>query len=187
MSENNTLVTSEQVQKLQDARLVYQGRMRDYINRRAEELVKFGKMQSSVIVQPNQQELHAQHNKIQQIDFEIKRLSDLVWCATILVTYYVKPAIFDNMKNVRDQIKLAYDTVLDVNKDLEKTKVEEVFAVSIIRDMGQFLPSLYPETNPVEEAARVLAANAPENKRHDAENCLSSGLDGLSGSLLVSV
>ncbi|BAS04899.1 hypothetical protein [Ralstonia phage RSF1] len=194
MSENKHL-TQEQVKNLEMARLTYQGRMRDWINRRAEELVKFCKMQSSVIVQPNQQELHAQAQKLQQHDMEIKRFADLIASATVLITYSEKIDLLDNLPNVRGQIKLAYETIIDTGKDLQKTTIEEVFAVSIIRDMMQYVPVLYPNANPVEEVAAKKAAQDPANQRQDGPGMLDSGLnipnakgvDGLGGSLLVSV
>lgn len=194
MSENKHL-TQEQVKNLEMARLTYQGRMRDWINRRAEELLKFCKMQSSVIVRPNEQELHMQAQKLQQHDLEIKRFSDLVGAATVMITYSEKPEILENMPNVRSQIKLAYETVIDTNKDLQKTTIEEVFAVSIVRDMMQYMPVLYPSANPVEEVAAKIAARDPANQRQDGPGMLDSGLnipndkgvDGLGGNLLVSV
>lgn len=156
MTDIKSILTEENIKNLEMARAVYQGRMRDWINRRAEELLKFMRMQSSLIVQPNQKELQEQHQKLQKHDFELKRLSDLVWAATVLITYHVKPEILENMKAVRDQIEPAYKTIVDTKKDLKETKIEEVFAVSIIRDIGQFIPSLYPTTNPIEEVGSQL-------------------------------
>lgn len=195
MAQSKSTLTAENIKNLEMARLTYQGRMRDWINRRAEELMKFANMQSSVIMQPNQQEMQAQVIKLQQHDFEIKRLSDLIWAATVMLTFAERPEILDNIKNVRDLIAQTYEVVIDTKKDLQSTKAEEVFAVTAMRDMMQFMPALYPTSNPFEEVGAIYASRDPANQRPDDPGMLDSGLnvkndrgvDGLTGSLLVSV
>lgn len=158
MSENNKRpFTDEEIKKLEEARQLYTHRARDWINRRAEELLKFMKMQASVIVKPDQMEMHGQMQKVQKCDLEIKRLTDLIQAASVLLAYNEIPDLFGGAKNVKDQVKLAHETIIDLNKDLQKTTIEEVFAVSILHDFGMSLIRLYPDTNVFEQASFLRA------------------------------
>lgn len=153
MSDVKSPFTKEQITNLQMARGVYQGRLRDFINRRAGELMKFGRMQSSKIITPNQQELAAQVQKLQAHDFEIKRLGDCIFACTTMISFDMIPDLLDNLKNIRDVLPMAYETLIDVNAKLEETSLENVTAVSCVRDFAQFAGSLYPETNVFEQAS----------------------------------
>lgn len=156
MSENNKRpFTDLEIKKLEEARTLYTHRARDWINRRAEELLKFMKMQSSVIVKPNPMELQGQVQKVQSCDLEIKRLTDLIGASSVLLAYNEIPQLFDGVKNVKDQVKLAHETIIDLNKDLQKSTIEEVFACTILADFAQNLHRLYPDTNVFEQASFI--------------------------------
>ncbi|BDD79389.1 hypothetical protein [Burkholderia phage FLC8] len=158
MSENNKRpFTDEEIKKLEEARQLYTHRARDWVNRRAEELLKFMKMQASVIVKPNPMEIQGQVQKVQSCDLEIKRLTDLIGAASVLLAYNEIPHLFDGVKNVKDQVKLAHATIIDLNKDLQKSTIEEVFACTILADFAQNLGRLYPDTNVFEQASFLRA------------------------------
>lgn len=192
MSDLKSNFTEEQIKNLEMARLTYQGRLRDFINRRAAELLKFGKMQASLIMKPNQNDVQAQVQILQKLDFEIKRLGDCVMACTVLLSYHTIPAIMENLKHIRDVIPTAYEALVATNADLEKTPVESVICVTIVRDFAQFAGALYPQTNIFEQADFVRHQNLQDavNGKSDDERVQEAntrGVDGLSGSLLVSV
>ncbi|BAQ02625.1 hypothetical protein AVU38_gp097 [Ralstonia phage RSL2] len=170
MSENNKPhFTNAEITKLEEARQLYTHRARDWINRRAEELLKFGKMQASVIARPNQMELQEQVQKVQKCDLEIKRLTDLIQAASVLMAYNEIPHLFDGVKNVKDQIKLAHETIIDLNKDLQKSTIEEVFAVSLLRDFAESLRQMYPDTNVFEQASFLRAQRKIDGSETEQE------------------
>jgi hypothetical protein len=189
MSENNKHhFTEEQITKLEEARQLYTHRARDFINRRAAELLKFMQMQASVIMKPNQMELQQKVGELQAYDLEIKRHTDLIQAASVLLAYNEIPHLFDGVKNSKDQVQLAFDTITDLNKDLKKSTLEEVFSVSILSEFANHLIKLYPDTNVFEQASFLRGerrAKRPEDTSNTAWDSTKPA-EGEKSSILLS-
>lgn len=153
-------IQAERVNKLTYVIKHHQDRVRDIINVRAEAFLELAKMQGSRIMAPNPQQMQDLFRKGQELDMEIKRLSDMILGGFTLAYVTLHPEILENLTQFKKNEELAfqYVTVTGFSAPAED-QAEQLIANALFRELHGYLKVLYPHVDIVASVIEAYGAH----------------------------